>query len=221
MDFLALGRDADVFALDEGLVLRRYRTPHDTIREGAVMQWAAAAGIPVPAVHEVTATDMVLDRVHGTTMLDDLLAHPWRARRHAATLSGLHRRLGGVTAPEWLPAPVGDGDSLLHLDLHPGNVMLGRDGPVIIDWANAARGPAGADPATVWLMGRVASLPGSPVLRIRFGLARRAFTSAFLAGFDRTDVARHLPRLAAMRLADPNTLEVERRRIRRLVGAMA
>ncbi len=30
-----------------------------------------------------------------------------------------------------------DGDRLCHGDLHPGNLLLGRDGPAVIDWTDA------------------------------------------------------------------------------------
>ena len=36
------------------------------------------------------------------------------------------------------------GDRLVHLDLHPMNVMITPTGPIVIDWPNAARG----DPLT-------------------------------------------------------------------------
>lgn len=38
--------------------------------------------------------DLVMGRVDGVTMLDDLGDHPWRLRRHAHTLADLHTRLG-------------------------------------------------------------------------------------------------------------------------------
>ena len=51
-------------------------------------------------------------------------------RRQAATLAELHLRLHEIEAPDFLPpAPVGGGDKVLHLDLHPLNVMVGPKGP--------------------------------------------------------------------------------------------
>ena len=38
-------------------------------------------------------------------------------------LADLHDRLHVIPAPDWLPG-VDDGDRLVHLDLHPMNVML-------------------------------------------------------------------------------------------------
>jgi hypothetical protein len=37
------------------------------------------------------------------------------------------------------------GDGLCHFDLHPGNVIMTRDGPRIIDWTGAVRAPAALD----------------------------------------------------------------------------
>ncbi len=47
-------------------------------------------------------------------------------------------------APAGLPRPFGAAERIVHLDLHPGNVMLTAGGPVVIDWTNVAAGPPGA-----------------------------------------------------------------------------
>ena len=44
------------------------------------------------------------------------------------------------------------GAALLHGDLHPGNVLLGQDGPVVIDWFDAAVGNPHADVARTALL---------------------------------------------------------------------
>ena len=46
-----------------------------------------------------------------------------------------------------LPARRGFGpqDRVLHLDLHPDNVMLEARGPVVIDWCNPSGGQADLD----------------------------------------------------------------------------
>ena len=48
---LASGRDADVFALGEHTVLRRYRDGSDATREAELMRYVAAQNYPVPTVH--------------------------------------------------------------------------------------------------------------------------------------------------------------------------
>lgn len=44
------------------------------------------------------------------------------------------------------------GAALLHGDLHPGNILLGRDGPVVIDWFDATVGHPLADVARTALL---------------------------------------------------------------------
>ena len=116
------------------------------------MEHARAHGYPVPAARVLSDTDIVMERVHGPTMLDDLARRPWSLASHAGTLARLHKQLHEIAAPAWLPAPLGEGSSLLHLDLHPDNVILGPRGPVVIDWPNAARGPYAADVAHTWIV---------------------------------------------------------------------
>ena len=51
MDLVGSGRNADVFAVGEGRVLRRYRDGGDVAAEAAVMAHVTAFGYPVPRVH--------------------------------------------------------------------------------------------------------------------------------------------------------------------------
>ena len=62
---------------------------------------------------------------------------------------------------------------VLHLDLHPANVMLTPGGPVVIDWTNAAAGPAGADVALADLIMASSDIDGLP------GWLRRIFLLGF------------------------------------------
>lgn len=220
MQLLAQGRDAQVFDAGAGLVLRRYREARDTVREAAVMGHARDHGVPVPAVHEVTATDIVMDRVDGPTLLDWAIHLPVpRLRMAARCLADMHAAVASVPAPDWLPAgPLGPGDSLVHLDLHPLNVLMTRDGPVIIDWTNATRGPAAADVAQTWIIMATSEIPGGAVKRWVVGAARSLFVRRFLARAGREAAQAMLPTAARYRLADRNVTEGERASIRRLVG---
>jgi aminoglycoside phosphotransferase (APT) family kinase protein len=122
-----------------------------------------------------------------------------------------------VPAPDWLLHHVGTGRALLHLDLHPENVLLTPTGPVIIDWTSAARGPAELDVADTWLITTAARLPGPAWRAAPVAAAQGAFARLFrrAAGLD---LAAALPVAAHRRLTDPNLAEGERRRIRRLGG---
>jgi aminoglycoside phosphotransferase (APT) family kinase protein len=49
------------------------------------------------------------------------------------------------------------GETIVHLDLHPENVLLTERGPVVIDWRNAGDGPADLDTAlTALILAQVA-----------------------------------------------------------------
>lgn len=211
MERLAAGRDATIYALDEDRVLRQFAGERDLRAEVAAMDAARAAGLPVPAVHEIRPDAMVLERVHGPTMLEALLADPADAEAHATTLAELHLRLGQIQAPAGLPTPLGAGDSLLHLDLHPGNVILGS-APTIIDWTNAARGPASADPATCWLLTRVVQVD-APATTAELTIAVATFVETFVSCFDLPDLIEQLPTVGRARLVDRNTTPDEKERI--------
>ncbi|MFI8323236.1 phosphotransferase [Streptomyces sp. NPDC085529] len=118
------GRSADVYAVgDDGRwVLRRYRDGGGTAREARLMARLAAAGYPVPAVREAAGPDLVLERLRGPSLMDALLAGAYEPEAAGVLLAGLHALPGRV----------------VHLDLHPGNVVLAEDrGPVVIDWRTA------------------------------------------------------------------------------------
>ncbi len=162
------------------------------------MERARNAGYPVPAVHEVRDDALVLERVEGPTMMQDLRRRPWRLGRHARLLAALHRNLHEI--------PYEDA-ALLHLDLHPLNVLLSPTGPVVIDWTNARAGDPALDVALTWV---IAVSSG--------GAGGRAFVRPFLAEFDRREIEQALPDAVAYRLADPNVTDREREAARSLLA---
>lgn len=137
---IASGREADVFALDDDRVLRRYRRAADVTDEAEAMAYVAGLGFPVPAVYEAHGTDMVLERLHGPTMTGAVRGGDLAVVDAAAMLADLLRRLHA------LPGRSGSG-SVLHLDLHPDNVLLTSRGPVVIDWCNVTDGDPDLDTA--------------------------------------------------------------------------
>ncbi|MDP4510388.1 phosphotransferase [Nonomuraea turcica] len=156
-ELLGSGRSADVYAVDGDRVLRRYREPLDARREVAVMAHVARHGFPVPDVYpgvgEGHATDLVMRRLSGPTMLraaiDGEITPAEAGRVTARLLLRLHT----------IPALVsGDPrDRVLHLDLHPDNVLLTPDGPFVIDWCNSREGLPGQDCAmSALIMAQVA-----------------------------------------------------------------
>ena len=217
---LASGRDSDIFEYGGGLVLRRARNGRSMEAEAQTMEYARSHGYPVPAVSELSTdgTDLVMERLEGPVMLTALTRRPWSIRSSGALLADLHRRLHQIPAPPWVPdAPSGHGDRLVHLDLHPLNVILTSRGPVVIDWPRAARGDGSTDVALTWLL---LAAGGAPVGRLwapvlsRF---RSTLIAGFLAGFDMADVRAELPAVAAWKAADPNITERESRAMAELV----
>ncbi len=209
-ELIGAGRVADVFDLGDGTVLRRYRRGgRDVEREADVMRWVRERGVPAPRVHRAADRDIVMDRIDGVTMRAALDRSPWSSIRYARTLARLQAALAAVPAPDWLMAPgftaAGSGDSVLHLDLRPGNVILSAAGPVLIDWTDAAGGPAGFDAALSYVEmvtratdGRVDQL-ADRVLAARF---RRARGASLVDPF--------VPVACDHRLADPTITPDER-----------
>jgi aminoglycoside phosphotransferase (APT) family kinase protein len=189
---LASGQDADVFLRPDGLLVKHNRDGRGLDPEAELMRYLRKRGIPVPRVHGVEDEGLVMEYVPGPRMSVELDRRPWRAAALGRQLADLHHRLDDVPAPDFLPGPR-DG-SLLHLDLHPGNVVLGPDGPVAIDWACAARGDRRVDLALSWLAMAVGKL--RPIRRA----ARSRLVKSFLAGVDDA-VRQAMPAAAEIRLA--------------------
>lgn len=216
MRLIASGRDADVFDLGDGRVLRRHRDGRPATKQADLLRYAAAQGYPVPRLYEASGPDLVLERIVGPELQQAI--RPWNVGRIARLLADLHRRLHALPPLAGLDAPFGEPRSLVHLDLHPRNVLLGPKGPVVIDWANAANGPGQADVAVMYVIGATSRLDGPTALRLGLGLLRRRFLDAFLVGASDADFARLLPVVAEWRKRDANVRPDERAAIDRLIA---
>jgi len=224
---LASGRDADIFDVGNGSVLRRARSGRPLHHEARIMRLAHAAGYPVPEVRGISddGVDLVMERIEGPTLLDDLASHPWRVHRFADLLAGLMLDLHaiGVTASADAsddavpPASTGPGNSLIHLDLHPLNVLMSPKGPFVIDWANAGAGEADIDVAVTWVVMAGATVPGGRVTALMGSALRDRYVRRVLRSFDLEAIRRCLPDAAAWKMADANIDATERGRMQRLV----
>jgi tRNA A-37 threonylcarbamoyl transferase component Bud32 len=209
---LSEGRASSVYDLGDGRVLRRFKGRGDPAREELVMVHARSHGFPVPRVLERRADALVLERIDGPTMAQDLSIAPWRLRRHVRTLADLHERLHEIRAPDGLRA-IEKGDALLHLDLHPENVLLSRSGPVVIDWTNSLRGTPELDLAFTWMILKTSSASNPLELA-----GMRVFARAFARVVGRERIDSGLRRAIEIRLDDPNIDARERTRLRRLAA---
>lgn len=224
---IGTGRAADVYDIGSGRVLRRYRVnvPAGTVeREATVMRHVRANGYPVPEVFDATGSDVVMERLVGVTMLDDLERRPWRVDRHADTWIEMHRRLGAVPVGDLAASGVetrfGPPDAVVHLDFHPDNIMLTADGPVVFDWTNAALGPPAADVAFAWLIAATSTADGSWWLRTLVRLLRGRLVDRFVDGCGRAAAQALLPAVADYRVADRNVRPEEAARVRALVASL-
>jgi len=189
-----------------------------------IMSYLSEHGYPVPAVEEVSddGSDLVLQRVDGPPMVEVLGRKPWTVRRQGAVLAALHRQLHELPPPDFLPtSPMGGGDSIVHLDLHPLNVLISRDGPVVIDWTSACLGDPAADVALAWLLMSAGEIPGGRLKARLLGLGRSLLTSSFVSHFDRRQLAEWMPAVAEWKARDRNLSRAEVEALTRAAAAAA
>jgi aminoglycoside phosphotransferase (APT) family kinase protein len=106
---LAAGGTAELYAYDEGQVLKLYwhgAALDAAEREAQRAAAARRAGAPCPAVHDVVVIDerpgVVFERIDGRSMLERLAAEPTDHERLAQQLAELHAAIherGGIELP--------------------------------------------------------------------------------------------------------------------------
>lgn len=214
---LAEGRDSEIYEHGPGRVLRLPRDGRSLVAEADIMRFVGERGYPVPDVHDAGQGYLVMDRLAGPTMLKSALTHPQRIGSYGHLLAQLHIQLHRIEAPAWLTTEAAvRGDCLLHRDLHPLNVLMTKKGPVVIDWANAARGDPAYDVADAWVLFATAEVPGNSLARWLATMARRIFLRNFLGDLDADAARAVIPAAVGHRLIDRNMTESEKERMRRL-----
>ncbi|MGC5015649.1 phosphotransferase [Streptosporangium sp. DT93] len=195
---IVAGYDCEIFEAGPGRVVRRSRDGRSLEREAAVMRHVRRHGFPAPEIFDADGPDILMEHVDGPSLIEEAVRAPSRAAEYGVLLAGLLRKLSAVRSPGWLQAAVGrPGNRLLHLDLHPGNVLLTADGPRVIDWANAARGTPAVDVACTWLILATATIVDPPLAAERADLL-----AAFLDGVDPAAARPHLGAAAERRRAE-------------------
>lgn len=161
-----------------------------------MMRHVAAHGFSVPFVFEGCGADLVMERVDGPTMLASLIAGELEPAAAGRTLAELANALHSVPALDSM-VPF---ERVIHLDLHPDNIILGGRGPVLIDWRNSADGPPCLDNALTAVIIAQAVLAGTvPVSG--FDDAARELLRSFLDAVDHP-AAGHLDEAIAIRRND-------------------
>jgi Ser/Thr protein kinase RdoA (MazF antagonist) len=189
--------------------------PEQAKQEAAVARMVAEAGVGAPAFGGLVAHEgrlgLIYERFDGPSMLETLIARPETAGDLAAELGRLHARIHAEEAPalpgvrEALSRDVGsaevdaavrdaamrrleempDGSSLLHGDMHPGNVIRAVGGARTIDWIGATRGAPAADVARTLFLLRDSGLDPSMSEREQAAVTRlrASFAAAYLAAY--------------------------------------
>ncbi len=116
---------------------------------------------------------IVFERIEGPSMWQLLLEDPTKLAGLTRQMIEVQQAINGVDAPEGVPDlrnricskiaeaclltsterenalgltnALPSGVSLCHGDLHPGNILMGESGPVVIDWFDAGTGHCAAD----------------------------------------------------------------------------
>ena len=189
--------------------------------EAKTMEFVRSHGYPSPRVSEVSddGLDLVMERIDGPTMVEAFGARPWRIGRMAGQLADLHVSLHELPAPLWLNrAPCGEGDRLLHMDLHPLNVLMASSGPVVIDWTNASRGDPSVDVAVTWALIAAGEVPAGRAEALLVGVGRKLLVRRFLKPFAGDHLRSILAEVVPWKCKDPNMSDLEQARMWSLLG---
>src|SRR5829696_8955337 len=213
---LAEGRDSEIFEHGRDKVLRVARDGRSLVAEAEVMRYARSHGYPCPDVYDAGDGYLVMDRLDGLTMMETVGKPLFPLRRSGHLLADLHERLHRIPAPPGIRVAPVPGDRLVHRDLHPLNVMMTSDGPVVIDWANASAGDPAFDVADTWVLFACATPPMSGIDRFIVPVGRRILLHAFLSRVDTVAARQAIPAAVEHRLTDRNMSPQEQARMRKL-----
>ncbi|MCL2468596.1 MAG: aminoglycoside phosphotransferase family protein [Micrococcales bacterium] len=199
-----IGTFATLYALDDTRVLRRYRSGRDAGGEARLLTHLHSCGVPVPRTTHLGGPDLEVERLHGPTLLQGLVSGEVGIRQGVNMLADLHTQLHAAPVPPDLPGT--PGARIVHLDLHPGTVVLSEEhGPVVVAWGSATLDDPAIDHAcTALIIGEVAADGGE-----EYAPAARAFLAAFLHACPRF-APTNLAAAADHRLGDPSLSPAER-----------
>ncbi len=237
---IAQGRTAEVYAWDDGHILKLYRDwcpPYWVDYEARIARAVYESGVPSPAAGEVVEVNgrrgLVYERLDGISMLQEMSTRPWTLLKHARSLADLQARVNQESI-SGLPLykdrlrqdihntahlsenlrkkalallnQLPDGQNLCHGDFHPGNILITRRGPVVIDWMTACAGSSWGDVTRTHLLLTIGAKADkqqvNPLIKMVVGIYYQAYRRRHNLLFPDTgkQVEHWMPVIAAARL---------------------
>ena len=178
---------------------------------------------------------LIYERLEGPSMLENMNARPWMLLNYARSLAELHRQIhrqsisGLPTYKDRLEYDIRDNphlsealrnkavallsslpdeEKICHGDFHPGNVIITKSGPIVIDWMTACVGSPAADVARTSLLLSIGAKAAGKQVRPLIRMAIKLYDHTYLHRY-RTlepetikDAARWRPVIAAARLRE-------------------
>ncbi|MDP6688539.1 MAG: phosphotransferase, partial [Alphaproteobacteria bacterium] len=104
---IGVGRTAEVFAIDNGHVVKLFHPDFSQAgvqAEAHAAELVARAGLPAPDFHGLVEIEnrpgIIYERLQGETMLDAMRRRPHQLRRVSREFAALHRQLHQFEIPE-------------------------------------------------------------------------------------------------------------------------
>ncbi len=180
---------------------------------------------------------IITERLYGESMLSRVLRRPYEISNLTQQFSDLHLRLHRCELPalgsyrdylsvriagavalsdvekarllDYLKQLPSDPQMVCHGDFHPDNIMLTKDGPLIIDWVTANAGAPAADVARTFLLLTIGTpAESNPMARLLVAAARsfvaRTYRRRYLQRslIEPAEIDAWRPVIAAARLAE-------------------
>jgi aminoglycoside phosphotransferase (APT) family kinase protein len=187
LPLIARGGQADIYDFGNGKVLRVPRRPQDYDRiryEYTVYSLLSDSDINAPKAYELVevskAPAIIMERISGISMMDQIKKRPFLIKRKAVQLAKMHVGIlkqtanvsmtlgkekakfcinGSQNLTEEVKGKLldalehlPDGNYLCHGDFHPGNILNSDGKDYIIDWSGASRGDGISDIAHTYLL---------------------------------------------------------------------
>ena len=176
---------------------------------------------------------LIYERLNGISMLQDMNTHPWMLLKHAHSLAVLQVQINQQSI-KGLPFykarlrsdisntphlsedlrekalamlnALPDAQNVCHGDYHPGNVIITKAGPILIDWMTASSGSPWTDVARTSLLltigAKGAGKQVGPMIRLLINLYHRTYLNNYLKLIPdkRNNLKKWMPVIAAARL---------------------